>query len=94
MSSTEDIIGAMRREIRRLLETAMEGVLTKARGVLEEADQERIQRLVELAEDVLRDLQKSPRSMPRTSPRLMRGALSCTPRWRPCTCTKRRRRAT
>jgi hypothetical protein len=43
MSSTEDIIGTMRREMRPLLETAIEGVLTKARGVLDAAEQQRAQ---------------------------------------------------
>jgi hypothetical protein len=40
--STEEILAAMRREMRPLLETAMEGVLTKARSVLEEVEQQRI----------------------------------------------------
>jgi hypothetical protein len=41
MQSTEETLEAMRREMRPLLETAMEGVLTKARGVLKEAEQHR-----------------------------------------------------
>jgi hypothetical protein len=41
----------MRREMRPLLETAMEGVLTKVRGVLEEAEQQRTQGLAEVAEE-------------------------------------------
>jgi hypothetical protein len=47
MQSTEETLAAMRREMRPLLETAMEGVLTKVRGVLEEAEQQRAQGLVE-----------------------------------------------
>ena len=38
MPSIEETLAVMRREMRPLLETAMEGVLTKARGVLEEAE--------------------------------------------------------
>jgi hypothetical protein len=41
MQSTKATLEAMRREMRPLLETAIEGVLTKARGVLEEAEQQR-----------------------------------------------------
>jgi hypothetical protein len=41
MPTTEETLAAMRREIRPLLETAMEGVLTQARGVLEEAELQR-----------------------------------------------------
>jgi hypothetical protein len=51
MQSTDETLGVMRREMRPLLETAMEGVLTKARGVLEEAEQQRFQSLVEVAEE-------------------------------------------
>jgi hypothetical protein len=51
MQSTEDILAMMRREMRPLLESAMEGVLTKVRGVLEEAEQQRIQGLVKVAEE-------------------------------------------
>jgi hypothetical protein len=51
MTSTEETLAAMRREIRPLLETAMEGMLTMARGVLEEAEQQRIKGLVEVAEE-------------------------------------------
>jgi hypothetical protein len=51
MSSTDEVIQAMRREMRPLLETAMEGVLTKARSVLEEVEQRRIQGTAELAKD-------------------------------------------
>jgi hypothetical protein len=50
MQSTEEAVEAMRREMRPLLETAMEGVLTKVRGVLEEAEQQRTQGLAEVAE--------------------------------------------
>jgi hypothetical protein len=51
MQSTDETLEVMRREMRPLLETAMEGVLTKARGVLEEAEQQRFQSLVEVAEE-------------------------------------------
>jgi hypothetical protein len=51
MRTTEETIGEMRREMRPLLETAMEGVLTKARGVLEEAEQQRNKGLVEVAKE-------------------------------------------
>jgi hypothetical protein len=50
-STTEATLASMRREMRPLLETAMEGVLTKARGVLEEAEQRRVQGLAEVAEE-------------------------------------------
>jgi hypothetical protein len=51
MPSTEETLAAMRREIRPLLETAMEGVLIKARGVFEDAKQQRAKGLVEVAEE-------------------------------------------
>jgi hypothetical protein len=51
MQSTEATLEAMRREMRPLLETAMEDVLTKVRGVLEEAEQQRTQGLAEVAEE-------------------------------------------
>jgi hypothetical protein len=51
MTTTDEIVGAMRREMRPLFETAMEGVLTKARGVLEEADQRRIKMPEEIAKE-------------------------------------------
>jgi hypothetical protein len=51
MLSTEATLEVMRREMRPLLETAMEGVLTKARGVLEEAEQQRSQDLAEATEE-------------------------------------------
>jgi N-acetylneuraminic acid mutarotase len=41
MASIEETLPAMRRKMRHLLETAMEGVLTKARGVLEKAERKR-----------------------------------------------------
>jgi hypothetical protein len=56
MPSTEETLAAMRREIRPLLETAMEGVLTTARGVLEEAEQQRIKGLAEVAEERIKGL--------------------------------------
>jgi hypothetical protein len=53
MPTTEETLAAMRRAIRPLLETAipMEGVLTKARLVLEEAEKQRTKGLVEVAEE-------------------------------------------
>jgi hypothetical protein len=51
MQSIEETLAAMRHEMRPLLESAMEGVLTKARGVLEEVEQQRTQGLVEVAEE-------------------------------------------
>jgi hypothetical protein len=51
MTSTEEIMGSMRREMRPFLEMAMEGVLTKARGVLEEAELHRMQGLAKVAEE-------------------------------------------
>jgi hypothetical protein len=51
MLSTDETLQAMRREMRPLLETAMEGVLTKARGVLEEAEQQRLDGLAVVAEE-------------------------------------------
>jgi hypothetical protein len=51
MLSSEEIIGAMRREVRPLLEAAMEGVLTKARKVLEKAEKQRAEGLTEVAEE-------------------------------------------
>jgi hypothetical protein len=56
MLSTEDTLEAMRREMRPLLETAMEGVLTKARRVLEEAEQQRADGLAEVAENRVKGL--------------------------------------
>jgi hypothetical protein len=56
MSSTEETLVAMRREMRPLLETAMEGMLTNARGVLEDADQQQANGLVEVAEERARGL--------------------------------------
>jgi hypothetical protein len=56
MLTTEETLAAMRREIRPLLETAMEGMLTKAKGVLEEAEQERTKELIEVAEECTKGL--------------------------------------
>jgi hypothetical protein len=56
MISTEATLAAMRREMRPLLETAMERVLTKARGVLEEAEQRRAEGLAEVAEEPAKGL--------------------------------------
>jgi hypothetical protein len=51
MSSTEETLTALRQEMWPLLETAMESVLTKARRVLEEVEQERAEGLVYAAEE-------------------------------------------
>ena len=51
MPSTEDVIGEMRREMRPLLERAMEGVLTKAHKVLQEVEQQRAHGLAVVAEE-------------------------------------------
>jgi hypothetical protein len=51
MLSTEATLEAMRREMRPLLEMAIEGVLTRVRGVLEQAEQQRTQGLVEVGEE-------------------------------------------
>jgi N-acetylneuraminic acid mutarotase len=56
MQSIEATLEAMRREMRPLLETAMEGVLTKARGVLEEAEQQRAKEIVEVAKERVKGL--------------------------------------
>jgi hypothetical protein len=50
-STTEETLAAMRREMRPLLEMAMEGVLTKARGVLEAAEEQRTNGFAEVAEE-------------------------------------------
>jgi hypothetical protein len=55
MPTTEEIISAARREMRPLLEPAlnlaMEMVLTKARSVLDDAEQRRLQGLAEVADE-------------------------------------------
>jgi hypothetical protein len=51
MASIEETLAAMWREIRLLLETAMVGMLTKARVVLEDAEQERTKGLAEVADE-------------------------------------------
>jgi hypothetical protein len=51
MLTTEATLEAMRREMWPLLETVMEVVLTRVRGVLEEAKQQRTQDLAEIAEE-------------------------------------------
>jgi hypothetical protein len=56
MTSTDEIIGTMRHEIWPLLETAMEGVVIKARGVLEEAEQQRVQGLADVVKERARVL--------------------------------------
>jgi hypothetical protein len=56
MQSTEATLEAMRREMRPLLETVMEGVLTRVRGVLEQAEQQRTQGLAEVAEELAKGL--------------------------------------
>jgi hypothetical protein len=56
MQSTEETLAAMRREMRLLLGTAMEGVLAKVRGVLKEAEQKRNLFLTEAAEERAKEL--------------------------------------
>jgi hypothetical protein len=51
MPSTEETLAAMRREIWPLLETAMDVVLTKARGVLDAAEQQRAQIIAEVVKE-------------------------------------------
>jgi hypothetical protein len=58
----------MQREMRPLLETAMEGLLTTARGVLEEAERQRAKGLVDVAEERVKGLGRWPRSAPRGWP--------------------------
>jgi hypothetical protein len=50
-SSLRETLAMTRREIRPLLETAMKGMLIKARVVLEEAEQQCTMRLAEVAEE-------------------------------------------
>jgi hypothetical protein len=49
--STEETLATMRQEMRPLLEVAMEGLLTRVRGVLEEVEQQRAQGLAEIAKE-------------------------------------------
>jgi hypothetical protein len=67
MLSTEETLATMRREMQPLLETAMEGVLIKTRGALEDAEeqcvkalakisQERVKMLAEVAEERVKGL--------------------------------------
>jgi hypothetical protein len=56
MLTTEEIIAALRRDMSPLLETVIEGVLTKVGSVLEEARQERAQGLAEVAEEHAKSL--------------------------------------
>jgi hypothetical protein len=51
MSATDEALVALRREMQPLLETAMENVLTKVRGVLEEAEQQNAQGIADVAEE-------------------------------------------
>jgi hypothetical protein len=51
MLTTDETLAAMRREMRPLLETATEGILSKARGVLEAADQRRAGEIAAVAEE-------------------------------------------
>jgi hypothetical protein len=50
MSSIEETLAALRREVRPVLETVMESVLTKVRRALEGAEQERAEGLVQVVE--------------------------------------------
>jgi hypothetical protein len=51
MQSTEETLEVMCRDMRPLLEAAMEGVPTRARGVLEEVEQQCTQGLLDVAEE-------------------------------------------
>jgi hypothetical protein len=51
MMSTEETLAELRQEMRPLLETAMESVLTKVRRALEGAEKERTEGLVQVAEE-------------------------------------------
>jgi Fe-S cluster biogenesis protein NfuA len=51
MSATDEALAALRREMQPLLETAMENVLTKVGGVLEEAEQQRAQGIADVAHE-------------------------------------------
>jgi hypothetical protein len=51
MPSTEETLAELRREVRPLLETVMESVLTKVRRALEDMEQERAEGLVQVAEE-------------------------------------------
>jgi hypothetical protein len=97
MQSTEQTLEVMRREMQRhmrpLLETAMEGVLSKARSVLEEAEQQRTQGLAEMAEEHVERLAEVARSEPKNSPKSTQGEPSCTARLQPCKCTKQHTKA-
>jgi hypothetical protein len=56
MSSIEETLAALRREVRSVLETVMESVLTKVRRALEGAEQERAEGLVHVAEERVKGL--------------------------------------
>jgi hypothetical protein len=56
MSLIDVTLATMRREMRPLLETAMEGVLTKTRGVLEDVLQQLAKGLAVIAEERARGL--------------------------------------
>jgi hypothetical protein len=56
MQSTEETLESMRHEMRPLLETAMDGVLTKVHGVLEKVEQQRTQGLVEVIDECAKGL--------------------------------------
>jgi hypothetical protein len=51
MVSTEETLGAMRRKMRALLETAMEVVLLEARDVLKESKNQYAQKLAAVAKE-------------------------------------------
>jgi N-acetylneuraminic acid mutarotase len=51
MTTTEETLVSMRHEMRTLLEKAMEGVLSKFRGVLENAEQQRVKGLADIAKE-------------------------------------------
>ena len=51
MLTTEETLTALRREMQPLLETVVENVLTKVRGVLEEVEQQCVQGLADVAKE-------------------------------------------
>jgi uncharacterized protein YgbK (DUF1537 family) len=51
MTTTEETLVSIRHEMRTLLEKTMEGVLSKFRGVLENAEQQRVKGLADMVEE-------------------------------------------
>jgi hypothetical protein len=78
MQSTEETLEVMRREMQPLLETAIEGVLIRARSVLEEVEQQRTQGLAEVAEVRAKGSPSWSKSVTKDLPKSTRGEPSCT----------------